>query len=73
MTRILEDLSHAFYVITSVLLVSLLHGVLKMVTKVTETRRSDKQNCTAERFRNYVFVGFYTKIYLLETSALSDM
>ena len=36
MTRILEDFSHAFYVITSVLLVSLLYDNLKMVTRVVE-------------------------------------
>jgi hypothetical protein len=37
MTRILKDFSHAFYVMTNVLLVSLLYDTLKMVTRVTET------------------------------------
>ena len=36
MPRILEDFSHAYYVITSVLLVLLLYETIKMVTRVTE-------------------------------------
>jgi hypothetical protein len=41
-TRILEDFCEAFYVITSVLLVSLLYDSLKMITRVTETSRCNK-------------------------------
>ena len=37
LARILQDSSHAFYVINNVLLVSLLYDTLKMVTRVTET------------------------------------
>jgi hypothetical protein len=37
LTRILKDFSHAFYVITNVLLVFFLYGTLKMITRVTKT------------------------------------
>jgi hypothetical protein len=57
-------LSDAFYVMTNVFLVFLLCDTLKMVTRVTETCRCDKENCTAEHLGNCTFVGFYKKFSL---------
>jgi hypothetical protein len=42
LTKILKDLSHAFYVFTNVLFVSSLYDTLKMITRVAETCRCDK-------------------------------
>ena len=42
LTRILEDFPHTFYVISNVLVASLLYDNLKMVTGVTETYRCNK-------------------------------
>ena len=42
LTRILQDFSQAFYVITNILFVFLLYDTLKMVTRVTETCWCDK-------------------------------
>ena len=42
LTRTFKDFSKAVYVITNVLLVLLLYNILKIVTRVTETCRCDK-------------------------------
>jgi hypothetical protein len=58
-TRMLEDFCHAFYLITSVFIVSLQYDTLKMAARVTETCQ---RNCIVEHLRNCAFVGFYKKI-----------
>ena len=64
LTGILQDFSRAFCVLINIFLVFLLYDTLKMVTRVTETRRCNEQIYIAEHLNICAFAGVCKRIGL---------